>query len=236
MIHNVTRWIQRPFRWCFITLGGLLSRQQLMFVQRCYDYIELGRWLRTNHHQVDLFNTSRDRNDVFAVVAQQVSDKKVLYLEFGVFEGASMRYWSKALQHPDAQLHGFDSFAGLPDSWDFYYDKGHFDTGGKMPDISDPRVRFFKGWFDQTLPSYVPPAHDVLVINIDADLYTSTAYVLKSIANMIKPGTFIYFDEFSFAKLQELHAFDEFIKEHDRRFEMIAHSESLSSVFFKCVG
>ena len=64
----------------------------------------------------------------------------VLYLEFGVFEGASMRRWSTALKNPASLLHGFDSFEGLPEDFDFKYPKGHFDVGGSLPDIDDDRI------------------------------------------------------------------------------------------------
>ena len=60
----------------------------------------------------------RDRTEVFDVVAKNVRDRDVLYLEFGVFEGQSMRYWSNALKNPKARLHGFDSFEGLPEDFD----------------------------------------------------------------------------------------------------------------------
>ncbi len=178
----------------------------------------------------------RDRRGVFDAVAHQVRDKMVLYLEFGVYQGASMRYWSQALRHPEAKLHGFDSFEGLPESWGPYYETGHFDVGGKTPEIADPRVRFFKGWFDQVLPTYTVPAHEIMVINMDADLYTSTIYVLRQLREHIKPGTFIYFDEFNAAGLQELHAFDEFLKESRLRFEAVCHDEALLAACFQCTG
>ncbi len=73
--------------------------------------------------------------------------------------------------------------------------KGQFDASGRVPITDDPRVRFFKGWFTQVLPRYYLRAHDVLVINMDADLYSSTIYVLNYLRPHIKPGTLIYFDE-----------------------------------------
>lgn len=39
---------------------------------------------------------------------------------------------------------------------------GAFDLGGEIPQFDDPRVRFFKGWFEDTLSEYGPPRHDVL--------------------------------------------------------------------------
>ena len=46
----------------------------------------------------------------------EVQDQRVLYLEFGVFRGRTIRYWSRKLRHPETRLHGFDSFEGLPDA------------------------------------------------------------------------------------------------------------------------
>ncbi len=70
-------------------------------------------------------------------------------------------------------LHGFDSFEGSPEAFDDAggkYARGSFSTDGQVPRLDDPRAEIFKGWFNQTLPGYIPPDDDVLVINIDADL------------------------------------------------------------------
>ena len=37
------------------------------------------------------------------------------------------------------------------------FKKGLFSTNGQPPQIDDPRVKFFKGWFEETLPHYRPP-------------------------------------------------------------------------------
>src|SRR4030095_10735776 len=106
------------------------------------------------------------------------------------------QYWSRALKHPETKLHGFDSFEGLPEDFDMYgpYRKGTFSVQGAVPTIDDARICFFKGWFDEVLPTYSVPEHDVLVINMDADLYTSTICVLHHLRPWIRAGTFIYFD------------------------------------------
>jgi hypothetical protein len=80
---------------------------------------------------------------------------------------------------------------------------------GRLPQIDDPRVSFQKGLFSDTLPGLKLPKHDLLVLNMDADLYSSTAYVLNTLRDRIAVGTYIYFDEFSDSK-HELRAFDEF--------------------------
>jgi len=87
-----------------------------------------------------------------------------MYLEFGVFEGNSIRYWSKLLRNPGSMLHGFDSFEGLPETFKADHPKGGFALDDSLPKFSDPGIRLFKGWFNKTLPTYAMPAHEELVI------------------------------------------------------------------------
>jgi hypothetical protein len=159
--------------------------------------------------------------------------KKVLYLEFGVYRGASMRYWSNALKHPKAQLHGFDSFEGLPEDWCYSRGKGAFNVGGQVPKMDDPRVRLFKGWFQETLPSYQPPEHEVLVVNMDADLYSSTIYVLRRLRPHIRPGTFLYFDDMGQPE-HEPKALFEFLNEGGLALRVVCADYSLNNIFFEC--
>jgi hypothetical protein len=135
-------------------------------------------------------------------------------------------------------LHGFDSFEGLPEDYDDAggkYVQGHFDVGRKPPQIADPRVQFYVGWFDETLPTYQVPDHEVLVLNLDADLYSSTQLVLRTLRPHIKEGTFIYFDEMSRPD-HEPRAFTEFMAETGLRFEPVAADSTLNNAFFRCIG
>jgi hypothetical protein len=196
--------------------------------------MKLGNWMAANGFQVE--RRVPDRPSVFTSVAEIVYNKKVLYLEFGVYKGVSMRYWSGALKHPEAKLHGFDSFEGLPEDFDIGgpYVKGTFAVGGEVPDIDDSRVRFYKGWFDDVLPNYELPEHDVLVIVMDADLYSSTQYVLRYLQPHFEQGTFIYFDNMSRPD-HEPRAFAEFMGESGLRFRIVSADYSLNCAFFECV-
>jgi len=156
-------------------------------------------------------------------------NREVLYLEFGVFQGDATRYWSKLLRNRNSKLHGFDSFEGLPERWLPHRQKGHFATGGSVPQIDDDRVEFFKGWFHETLPNYMCPPHEVLVINLDADLYSSTISVLKALHASIVPGTYIYCDEFNHRD-HELRAFDEFLNETGMEFSLVGVTRTLAHV------
>ncbi|MDH4188472.1 MAG: TylF/MycF family methyltransferase [Nitrospira sp.] len=135
---------------------------------------------------------------------------------------------------PGAILHGFDSFEGLPEE-SGPWTKGQFGTNGRIPHTEDPRVRFFKGWFNEVLPTYSLPPHEVLVINMDADLYSSTIFVLRQLRPNIKQGTLIYFDEMNHPE-HEPRAFDEFIAESGLKFRVVSADKTLAFVMFECIG
>ena len=71
------------------------------------------------------------REQVFRIAAEGIRDREVLYLEFGVYRGRSMKIWSGLLRNPRSHLHGFDSFEGLPEAWDLSAEKGHFAIAGR---------------------------------------------------------------------------------------------------------
>ncbi len=220
----------------FLTLvGARLSARGVHQLQMVVNYIRLGHWMARNKYLVK--RRLPDRYAVFDVVVEQVREKRVLYLEFGVFQGASMRYWANALKHPEARLHGFDSFEGLPEDLDMDgpYVKGVFDVQGRIPQVNDPRVTFFKGWFEEVLPSYRLPEHEVLVVVIDADLYSSTRCVLQRLRPFLKAGDFLYFGDMSRPD-HEPRALEEFVRESGLRFQLVAADYSLNNAFFQCLG
>jgi hypothetical protein len=211
-------------------VGRILPIRAINAFARSIKYLELGNWMRTKGYSPSQRLARREQ--LFDLVAKELANRTVLYLEFGVFEGEATRYWSKALLNPGSNLHGFDSFEGLPEGWNSECPKGHFSTEGRIPQIDDKRVKFFKGWFEETLPDYEYPDHEVLVINLDADLYSSTIYVLRELREKIVPGTYIYFDEFSHLE-HEFRAFTEFMSETGMRFSLVGFADSMQHVVFK---
>jgi hypothetical protein len=213
-------------------VGPRLSNKQLVNAQAIVNYMGIGRWVAENGFVIK--SRVPRRQDVWDAVIEKINNARTLYLEFGVAHGHSIRYWSERLLNPDAKLHGFDSFEGLPEEGG-PWKKGQFDTSGNIPHITDRRVEFFKGWFQETLPAYSIPAHEVLVVNMDADLYSSTAFVLHQIRKHIVPGTFIYFDEMNHVEHEPL-AFSHFLRETGLIFELVATDRTLAHMAFKCIG
>ncbi len=118
-------------------------------------------------------------------------------LEFGVCRGSTIRVIRKTLDE-SFRVFGFDSFVGLPEAW---VDKNgavvvpskYFSTNGVIPDVKN--VKFYAGWFADTLPDYLKIAEPIALLHIDSDLYSSARDVLLSLNNYIVEGTIIVFDE-----------------------------------------
>ncbi len=213
-------------------LGGLCSSPFLQRLNQCLDYLWVGNWFRSHHFSLPRLAASK--LDVFEAAAGDLRDSQVLYLEFGVAFGDSIRTWCQLLRNPRAKLHGFDSFEGLPEGFDGH-EKGDLSTAGKVPRIEDNRVSFFKGWFDETLAHYTFPAYERLFINCDADLYSSTKTILAYVGPHLKPAVYLYFDEFQ-SREHEIKAFAEFLAETGLRFEVVAATWGLEHVLFRCLG
>lgn len=150
------------------------------------------------------------------------------YLEFGVRHGASILFWATLNHSPESRFVGFDSFEGLPEAWESATGtspKGSYSVGGAMPETSDKRVCFIKGWFNDTLRPFMGmfDAHSRLVIHNDADLFSSTLYTLATLDPIIKPGTVLIFDEFA-NPLHEWAAFQSYLSAFRRKCRLIGAS------------
>lgn len=132
------------------------------------------------------------------VISRENLDAPIDYLEFGVAQGHSFKWWLEQVKHPEARFHGFDTFTGLPENWNFLK-AGTMSAGGNVPQTDDTRATFHKGLFQDTLPGFIAgiDKNRRKVLLMDADLYTSTLYVLTSLAPYLKAGDIILFDEFS---------------------------------------
>jgi Macrocin-O-methyltransferase (TylF) len=206
-------------RLCWIKFGSLLPRWFFVKARVWLEYLYFGYWLR--HSEYRPKTLVPEVKKVFATVAEPFEDQPVLYMEFGVFEGTSMRLWSRLLKNPSSKLIGFDSFEGLPEDYSDATPKGMFAVGRKPPTVPDGRVSFVVGYFDQSLPTFQIPSHDQLIIFMDADLYSSTIYVLRRFRESIVVGTIIIFGQFSDNRNHELKAFEEFRKETAMKFELL---------------
>jgi hypothetical protein len=144
-----------------------------------------------------------------------------------------LRWWVENNQHPESSFVGFDSFEGLPEDWDGW-PKGAFSTEGQLPEISDPRCSFVKGLFQNTLPGWLS-ARDFArrtVLNLDADLYSSTLMVLTQLLPKLKTDDILIFDEFG-SYLHEYRAFSDATTAYQKRFVPVARTHHWGVVALK---
>jgi len=73
------------------------------------------------------------------------------YMEFGVAQGASFRWFLQQNNHSTSRFNGFDTFTGLPEDFG-PYKKGTFNNQNSPPEVNDSRAKFYQGLFQQTLP------------------------------------------------------------------------------------
>lgn len=211
-------------------IGRMVPSKWVHYGNGVLNYVNLGRWFHDRGLRIP--KRCPTRPALYDYVATLIQEP-VSYLEFGVFKGESLRHWARLFKHPDSTLHGFDSFEGLPEDWG-PVDRAYLNVHGSMPKIDDPRVKLFKGWFSDTLPGYVRDfkPKGSLVVYLDADLYSSTIFVLKELRPFMKPGTILIFDEF-WDREHEMKAFTEFLKEARFTIECLAATRTLSQVAFR---
>jgi Macrocin-O-methyltransferase (TylF) len=174
------------------------------------------------------------REDLHRYVSETIlkgPNTAIDYLEFGVYEGDSIRQWCSLNQNAASRLFGFDSFEGLPEDWHSGKRKGAFSTGGKTPEIADSRVSFIAGWFQKSLHGFLDTYHpqSQLVIHMDCDLFSSTLYCLTALDRVISPGTLIVFDDF-FDALHVYRALSDYCSAYLRQYQLLARTHELGQV------
>ena len=172
-----------------------------------------------------------EREQMYKFVNDAIQQEAIDYIEFGVFQGATIRFWADSNKHQESRFIGFDSFEGLPEDWRPSAPKGRFNVDGALPEIDDPRVHFVKGWFDTTIPLFTRKfeVKNRLVVHLDADLYGSTMLALVHLAPFFSKGTLLIFDEF-FDRDHEFKALIDWQSIYRKDFRIIAETGNFAQV------
>ena len=171
------------------------------------------------------------------ILGHEKLDQPVNYLEFGVCEGHSFRWWLKNNKDASSRFYGFDTFTGLPEQWD-QFKAGDMSTNGNLPDVNgDTRVEFLKGLFQETVPEFLKQFDNSRrkIIHLDADLYSSTLYTLASLEPFLKEGDILIFDEFG-VPTHEFLALMNYQSAFRREVELIAAANNYFFTAFKVKG
>ena len=188
---------------------------------------KVSKWI-AGHRNIpfnDFYSSKWDYNKRYQLYDYVYNEKKldgpVHYLEFGVSGGYSFDWWLKKNTDPDSRFAGFDTFEGLSEDWGGF-SKGAMSTDSRLPETDDKRAVFIKGLFQDTLPDFLKSFNKNTrkVIMMDADMFTSTLYVLTSIAPFLQNGDIIFFDQFN-VPMHEFLAFTHFTNSYYLKTELI---------------
>lgn len=170
------------------------------------------------------------REKMWSFIASRFSGA-IDYLEFGVHRGHSIRYFADQNRSARSRVFGFDSFAGLPEDWNSDYKRGHFDTGGRLPETTDPRISFVVGLFQETLPQFVAEfkTGNKIIVNIDCDVYSSALYCLTKLDPVLPSGAIIIFDEFG-SVLHEFRAAQDYLSSYRRQFKVVCSHDNFYTI------
>jgi hypothetical protein len=148
-----------------------------------------------------------------------------LWLEFGVCSGRTINLISTNTKN---KVYGFDSFFGLPENWGTHQKKGEYSRNGNLPFVNG-NVELIVGLFQDTLTNFLKEhSEPVSYLHLDADLYSSTKYVLNKLKNRIVSGTVISFDEiynYPEYKDHEIKAWVEFVNKKNISYDWIVRTD-----------
>ncbi len=139
-------------------------------------------------------------NEFWGFAFKQINHSGMI-LEFGVYSGTSINYFSERLsEQKDGRLiYGFDSFKGLSEPWGgTALNRGYFNKNGEFPKVNS-NVELIIGWISDTLPVFVESKNltenKISFMHLDVDTYTPTKFILETVEKYFLNGTIIIFDE-----------------------------------------
>lgn len=133
------------------------------------------------------------REAMLSDAVKRVANIEGCICEFGVFNGHTLKLLANAAQ--ERNVHGFDSFEGLPANWRPGFSKGLFKT--HRPAFPGSNIQLHVGLFEATLPQFLEHLKEpICLVHIDCDLYSSTRCVLDNIIPRLAPGAILVFDEY----------------------------------------
>jgi O-methyltransferase len=230
------RWL-RPFipKRLQPALRGLRKRYQRMFMKLEEPYKSVFPY--TQSHPVRQHNLVRLGE---LIVKENIPGG---IIECGVLDGgtAALMAFASRDSNPARPVHLFDAWEGLPETtvedgaeaaaWTGQVVGSPTRVIAIMKNLGIPkeRVKFHRGWFNETFPKVNVP--QVALAHIDCDFYEPTKLCLEKWYPVLSPGGFMQFDDYdSFSGCRK--AVDEFLAAHPE-LKMESTGEGASAYFFR---
>src|SRR5574337_1294727 len=87
---------------------------------RLASWIHQNRTLAYNDFYTPGNNYSYRYNLYQFLIENEIHQQSVNYLEFGVGDGETIKWWTTNIKHSEALFAGFDTFEGLPEDWGIF--------------------------------------------------------------------------------------------------------------------
>ena len=136
------------------------------------------------------------------ITKEDLINQQIQFLEFGVYQGESIKYFAKKLANENNLFIGYDTFFGLPTDWQSAK-KGLFSTDGNVPKTDDKRIKFIRGIFQESFDNSIIDKNIKTIVHFDADMYSSTLFLLFKLHEKLNEYYFI-FDELEGEELRAL--------------------------------
>jgi len=137
---------------------------------------------------------------LMATICNECRDVPGDAVEFGVYQGASLRHIAKLL--PRKTIHAFDSFQGMPKPGKHDGEpQGHFRANMEAAQKACyglGNIVWHPGWFAQTTASV--DVEQIAFAHVDCDHEQSYRDSLAWILPRLSPGGAVLFDDYGFAK------------------------------------
>jgi O-methyltransferase len=112
-------------------LAGKLFPWHIDILDKINHNALIRRWIAEQRVRIPTFE---HLYDLFRYVNGEVCGGNAIdFLEFGVYKGHSIGFWSQMNRDPHSSFIGFDSFEGLPENWTKKVPKGAFYAAGAAP-------------------------------------------------------------------------------------------------------
>lgn len=166
------------------TVYDLYKEEQ---IKNCYEHF------KSDLKNSVLLSSDQIRGHALNKAIENDNNSNYFYIEFGVFSGTSINYFSNKLKK---NIYGFDSFEGLKEDWlGTSVTKGTFDLKKKIPTLNSNVIPVV-GWVQDTLPIFLNEKKpQINFVHMDVDTYESSKFILEKIKPFLIKGAIILFDE-----------------------------------------
>ena len=156
-------------------------------IKKCYEHFK--DYLKN----AVLLSSDKIRDHAINCAKENDNDPDLIYIEFGVFSGTSINFFSNKIKK---NIYGFDSFQRLKEDWlGTSVPKGTFDLKKKIPKLNDNVIPIV-GWIQDTLPKFLNEKQPkICFIHMDVDTYESSKFILEKIKPFLTNNSIILFDE-----------------------------------------